>query len=108
MTSLQLWNLTRKTMETIRWMVISGSAALSLCIAAVAPCSDDPRQTEGQFETTVSTKVRMGYLLYLPKDYATQKSWPLMVFLHGAGERGSELNVVKKHGPPKLIEAGKD
>jgi predicted peptidase len=49
------------------------------------------------------------YLLYLPKDYA-QKSqkWPLMLFLHGAGERGNDLNLVKKHGPPKLVGQGKD
>ena len=31
-----------------------------------------------------------------------------MLFLHGAGERGSDLNKVKKHGPPKLAGAGKD
>jgi predicted peptidase len=31
-----------------------------------------------------------------------------MLFLHGAGERGDDLELVKKHGPPKLIEAGKN
>jgi predicted peptidase len=46
-------------------------------------------------------------LLYLPKDYDQKESWPLLLFLHGAGERGNNLDLVKKHGPPKLIEAGK-
>jgi predicted peptidase len=32
----------------------------------------------------------------------------LLVFLHGAGERGSNLDKVKQHGPPKLVTAGKD
>jgi predicted peptidase len=32
----------------------------------------------------------------------------VLLFLHGAGERGSDLNQVKTHGPPKLIEAGKE
>ncbi len=50
----------------------------------------------------------MKYLLYLPKDYEKKPSWPLMLFLHGAGERGDDLTLVKKHGPPKLIDAGKD
>jgi predicted peptidase len=50
----------------------------------------------------------MNYLLYLPKDYEQQESWPLLLFLHGAGERGDDINLVKKHGPPKLIEAGKE
>lgn len=47
------------------------------------------------------------YLLYLPQDYDTiDKKWPLMLFLHGAGERGNDLNLVKVHGPPELIAQG--
>jgi predicted peptidase len=53
-------------------------------------------------------RVTMDYLLYLPKDYKDKDSWPLMLFLHGAGERGSDLELVKTHGPPKLIEQGKE
>ena len=48
------------------------------------------------------------YLLYLPKDYGQQvgRRWPVVIFLHGSGERGANLDLVKKHGPPKLVEAG--
>ncbi len=53
-----------------------------------------------------SVPVNMRYLLYLPKGYEKQSSWPLLLFLHGAGERGDDLNRVKVHGPPKLIEQG--
>ena len=52
-------------------------------------------------------KIHLQYLLYLPKDYGRTKVWPLVLFLHGAGERGNDLALVKKHGPPKLIEEGK-
>ena len=31
-----------------------------------------------------------------------------MLFLHGAGERGDDVEKVKVHGPPKLIAQGKD
>jgi len=53
-------------------------------------------------------EIKLNYLLYLPKDYQQKSSWPLLLFLHGAGERGDSLELVKKHGPPKLIEAGQE
>ncbi len=63
-------------------------------------------QTPKRFKTKFVQTVDLPYLLYLPKDYKQQKSLPLVLFLHGAGERGDNLNLVQKHGPPKLIEAG--
>jgi predicted peptidase len=51
-------------------------------------------------------QVQLDYLLYLPKDYQQKQSWPLLLFLHGAGERGDDPELVKVHGPPKLIAAG--
>lgn len=53
---------------------------------------------------------QLGYWLYLPKDYQPEgdKKFPLLLFLHGSGERGSDLDKVLIHGPPKLIAAGKD
>lgn len=65
------------------------------------------KQHEAQLARPVT--MELGYLIYLPEDYGkVEKDWPLMVFLHGFGERGSDLNKVKVHGPPKLIEEGKD
>jgi len=86
-----------------RWL------ALGLCLLALgqfARAADAPRQTPLVLER--NAKVTFKYLLYLPKDYATQQAWPLVLFLHGAGERGDDLDMLKKHGPPKLIETGKD
>lgn len=68
--------------------------------------ADDSGQTPKRLD--VQVRVEMSYLLYLPKDYEQKESWPLMVFLHGAGERGDDLELVKKHGPPKLISEGKE
>lgn len=46
------------------------------------------------------------YQLHLPKGYTADATarWPLMVFLHGSGERGSDLAQVKVHGPPKVAD----
>ena len=42
----------------------------------------------------------MKYLLYLPEDYGSSKQqWPLMLFLHGAGERGVGTDI----GPNEML-----
>lgn len=48
------------------------------------------------------------YLLYLPADHSksSEKKWPLMLFLHGAGERGTDVNRVAIHGPMSLVKQG--
>jgi predicted peptidase len=47
--------------------------------------------------------------LHLPRGYlASSGAWPLVVFLHGSGERGDALDQVKVHGPPKLAARGAD
>jgi predicted peptidase len=53
----------------------------------------------------ISTTVRLNYWLYLPDTYGDSvASWPLVIFLHGMGERGDNLELVKKHGLPRLAE----
>ncbi len=46
------------------------------------------------------------YLEYLPKGYDPKgnTSWPLILFLHGAGERGSDLEILKGVGLPPALE----
>ena len=66
-------------------------------------CDLKAQQKAEQFNITVN------YLLYLPQDYVKDTStlWPVLIFLHGSGEAGNDLQKVKVHGPPKLIEQGK-
>ena len=51
------------------------------------------------------------YWLFLPTDYETQAQSggaPLLLFLHGAGERGDapeDIAKVKIHGPPRLLDS---
>ncbi len=66
-------------------------------------------QRSQTFEKTVTKTLSCKYLLFLPEDYGKkQRRWPLIMFLHGAGERGSDLKKVKVHGPPKIVENRKD
>ncbi len=81
---------------------------LLLSLAPALAVADEPasaKQTPQKL--TAQTDVSLDYLLYLPENYAEQEKWPLVVFLHGSGERGSDLEKVKIHGPPKLVAAGK-
>lgn len=59
-------------------------------------------------ETRITKAVRLNYLLWLPDDYRTgaAQSWPLILFLHGLGERGDDLEQVKRYGLPAALEQG--
>lgn len=44
------------------------------------------------------------YRLFVPKDYDAAKRYPLIVYLHGSGERGIDNTAqIEKNGPPRLI-----
>lgn len=68
-----------------------------------------PGQHPQVFEKTITKTVSCQYLLFLPDGYREeQRRWPMIVFLHGAGERGNDLKKVKIHGPPKIVENQRD
>ncbi|MBD2439391.1 prolyl oligopeptidase family serine peptidase [Nostoc sp. FACHB-110] len=49
------------------------------------------------------------YLLFLPNnDVVTEQILPTIIFLHGSGERGSNLEDVKRHGIAKVVEEQPD
>jgi predicted peptidase len=94
-----------------RFAIIS----IALCVPGVSLLAADfPDPKPGslgmkQLDKAVTTTVKLNYLLYLPKDYGKDpaKKWPVIMFLHGSGESGTDLNRVKAHGPPKVVESGK-
>ncbi|HTH45948.1 MAG TPA: prolyl oligopeptidase family serine peptidase [Candidatus Limnocylindria bacterium] len=101
--------------------LVALTAALTAALALLAGCATSSsgvssvrispgNQTAQSFTATVTKTNHLNYLLYLPKDYGTDtaKKFPLVLFLHGAGERGTNLMVVAKHGPPKQVAAGRE
>lgn len=82
---------------------------ISLFILVIIMAARIMAQQENIFiEKTVSKTVKFGFLLHLPKNYDAKNKYPLVLFLHGAGERGNDLEKVKIHGIPKLIDKGTD
>lgn len=73
-------------------------------------------QHEHVFESEITTgegaaqTVRLGYLLFLPQGYGSRldEKWPLILYLHGIGERGGDLSLVKTHGISRIVEGWPD
>lgn len=85
-------------------MLLLSFATLALGVEPSPGKQIEVRQAEG----TEAEKLPYNHLLFVPADYEKREKWPLIVFLHGAGERGDDLDLVKKHGPPKIVEGKPD
>lgn len=89
-------------------IVLAFILLLNGCGTMVKVTDNDLGQHEMKYSATVKKEVNMNYLLYLPDEYVKDGTkFPLVLFLHGSGERGSDVKKVEKHGPPKLISQGK-
>jgi predicted peptidase len=93
--------------------ILIASVTLSIITFSTA-CTTVEQQTNSQAEllrlayTSHLDQAEREYFVYLPEGYAANpdKEWPVMLFLHGNGERGNgkdELDFVLTHGP--LYEA---
>ena len=82
-----------------------------LLFAAAAAAVSPP--TSGQHPHAAIAPGGYGFQLFVPRDAATgpanaRSRWPLMIFLHGSGEQGSDLAAVKVNDPPKLVATNPD
>jgi len=93
--------------------ILLGVALIIVLTMGCQPRGASMEQPVGQhlvhFEKKITKTVTGRHLLFLPEDYyKDKKQWSLMLFLHGGGERGDDLELVKRHGPPKIVENKKD
>jgi predicted peptidase len=65
-------------------------------------------QNKHTIELEINKRDKLDYLLFLPPAYDPAVRWPLIFFLHGSGERGSDIDLVKKFGLPKRLETWQD
>lgn len=63
-----------------------------------------------KYETPKGSSPIRNYLLFLPKGYDEEpnRKWPLILFLHGIGQRGDDPEVLKVHGIPRIVEENPD
>jgi predicted peptidase len=93
-----------------RRAVLTAPLVLSAC-AGMTPPQSRLVSPEGQHALSLSVPGRSTPLqmwLYLPPGYhASTQDWPLLMFLHGSGERGNDINTVRYNGPPRLVREGR-
>src|SRR5271166_6418633 len=71
-------------MNRIIWALGASLALFSFSAAA-------ERQETGFLDRTATVEgVTYRYQVYVPADYTADKKWPVVLFLHGAGERGDD------------------
>lgn len=90
-------------LKLVRSLVLLSSLAMH-SNAQVSNSTLSPQQ----FKYSLHREFNTEYLLYVPSEYdpKSTKVWPLMLFLHGAGERGADLKRVAIHGPMSLAKQG--
>jgi predicted peptidase len=110
MSSISMKNLLLRNDHRLGMLLLPVLAASSLMVSATPMNTDSATDRQEVAKATVTVQKEYRYLHYLPPGYAedTNRRWPLVLFLHGAGERGDDIETIKKHGLPKLIAQGKD
>ena len=88
-------------------MVLAAAASLAATVAIAGTSVAPPEAESTQIAKRGTPGGGYPYQLFLPKGYnaSPDQKWPLVIFLHGSGERGIDLELVKKNGPPKIIVA---
>ena len=98
----------RQAIRAAGLLLAATFACAGLVLSQPLLAADQPPRQAGKSVKVkgAAGEMELGYLLYLPPQYHQQseQKFPLILFLHGAGERGSNLEQVKRHGPPQLAE----
>lgn len=85
-------------------------AVIATLLTLASACSSMPQRAVEQpgmqvvsMNRPLVRDVAGQYQLFLPRDYSpSAERWPLILFLHGGGERGEDIEKVKVHGPLKI------
>ena len=96
------------------WLESALLLSVATLIAQLAP--DFPRwwhwwmwpgsSAQAELSDAAGNHWQIKFLVCLPKDYSDEKRWPLLLYLHGSGQRGDDLSQVVTWGLPELITNG--
>lgn len=64
--------------------------AFVVSLLTISCCCMTPPQTGFLDRSVTLGSARYPYVVYVPRDYTPKKAWPVVLFLHGSGERGND------------------
>jgi predicted peptidase len=78
---------------------------VSIVLLGSTPSPAQSLEKAETFSTVLHRRETLHHLVSLPRDYQKEhKRWPVILYLHGAGDRGDDLNLVNRQGPPYEAE----
>ncbi|MCK5113813.1 MAG: prolyl oligopeptidase family serine peptidase [Phycisphaerae bacterium] len=111
-----------RMMKIVKKKIVLASLVLSVVVlcavvahsqSSTAPAKPEKiitgKMTPQKIQKQLTIPVKGQYLLYLPENYGQPgKVYPLILFLHGSGECGTNLDRVKKVGLPRFAPLRKN
>ncbi len=76
--------------------------ALLLSVFVIFPVSAGDKQSFLKKQFTTSNGYKLNYRVLYPLNYSPDRTYPVILFLHGAGERGSDNEAQLVHGGTML------
>jgi predicted peptidase len=78
-------------MPDCMWMAAMCALSLSVLSFAQPPsASEAPPATGFLYKTVKIDGQTCAYCVFVPPDYTPERAWPVILFLHGSGERGED------------------
>ena len=75
--------------NALSWRALFLSALLPACVPPLS-AAKHPQDTGFLNRTVVVNGAVRRYVVYLPENWNKNQKWPVILFLHGSGERGTE------------------
>lgn len=79
------------------------SHCFALTLLCLASTLVHGQETRDKFSASITKDVGAQYIVVTPEGYNAKEKYPLLIFLHGRGESGDDLDKVKVHGPYKTV-----
>src|SRR5437588_12097284 len=73
--------------KSVKWLLVLGMVAVSF----IAIPTEAKKQETGFLDRTITVAgTAYKYQVFVPDDWTKKTKWPVILFLHGAGERGDD------------------